>query len=54
MASFALADPKTIPMNILFPEQYEASKRMIVRDFAFFGTCIVASVLLVVMINTAA
>lgn len=44
MASPFAADPYRVPLNVLFPEQYEASKRMIVRDFALLGALIVASV----------
>lgn len=40
----AAVRPETLPMNVLFPEAFEASKRMIVRDFAFFGATIVLSV----------
>lgn len=53
MAFPALADPHRTPIHVLFPEQYEASKRMIVRDFAYFGVVIVSSVLLVAILGTA-
>lgn len=53
MAFPALVDAHKVPVHILFPEQYEASKRMIIRDFAFFGVCIVSSVLLTVIIGNA-
>ena len=53
MAPFALADPKTYPLHVLFPEDYQASRRMIARDFAFFGVVIVASVVLVAVIGAA-
>ncbi|HET6405218.1 MAG TPA: hypothetical protein VFH78_11260 [Candidatus Thermoplasmatota archaeon] len=48
------ADPSHLPLNVLFPEQYEASKRMIVRDFALLGGLIVGSVLLAASIHLAA
>lgn len=44
MASPFAADPHRVPLNVLFPEHYEASKRMIVHDFALLGALIVASV----------
>lgn len=38
-------DPKNIPMNVLFPEAYRASCRMIVRDFTMFGLSMVGMVI---------
>ena len=37
-------DPETVPMNVLFPEAYAQSKRMIVRDFLTYGFAIVSFV----------
>lgn len=53
MAFPALADPQRIPLHVLFPEEYEASRRMIARDFAFFGLCIVGSILAAAVVNLA-
>lgn len=44
MASPFAADPASMPLNVLFPEQYEASKRMIAHDFVLLGALIVACV----------
>lgn len=41
MRPFASID--TTPLHVLFPEDYERSKRMIVQDFAFMGGIIVLS-----------
>ena len=53
MASFALVTPDRMPVHVLFPDQYQASKRSIARDFVYFGTCIVGSLVLAAMINLA-
>lgn len=37
-------DAASLPMNVLFPEAYRASCRMIVRDLSFFGTSLVVMV----------
>lgn len=37
-------DARALPMNVLFPDAYRASARMIVRDFAAFGTAMVIGV----------
>ena len=37
-------EASSLPMHVLFPEDYARSKRMIVRDFAIFGALIVVSV----------
>jgi len=37
-------DPSALPMNVLFPEQYRETRRMIVRDFAILGTMLVVTV----------
>lgn len=52
-AARVLQKPERTPLNVLFPESYEASKREIVRDFVFFGTTIVVSILLGAMANLA-
>ena len=44
MALPLIPNPETVPLHIAFPEQYEASKRMIVKDFAAFGALIVVAV----------
>lgn len=44
MALFGSANPEHVPANVLFPEHYKASCRMIARDFALFGTGIVVTV----------
>ena len=44
MASPFAADPASMPLHVLFPEQYEASKRMIAYDFVLLGATIVACV----------
>lgn len=36
-------DPSALPANVLFPEEYKESARMIVRDFAFFGAALVVA-----------
>jgi hypothetical protein len=41
-----------LPLHVLFPADYEASKRAIVRDFAFFGSVIVGTVLIVAMVGS--
>ena len=53
MASPFVPDPHSMPLNVLFPEQYEASKRMIVHDFALLGAMIVATVLAAALVNVA-
>lgn len=53
MAFPALVPADQMPMNVLFPERYEASKRMIVRDFAFLGGTIVLGVVLAALVNLA-
>lgn len=40
-------DLSAMPLHVLFPEQYEHSKRMIVRDFAYFGLWVTGLVVLV-------
>ena len=44
MSLLAPRNPENVPLNVLFPEQYAASARMVARDFAFFGLAIVTSV----------
>lgn len=45
MAPFPVrARPEDVPLDVLFPEDYRHSARMIVRDFAFFGGFIVAAI----------
>lgn len=46
MSLGTLAAPENLPDHVLFPEAYEASRRMIIRDFAWFGTVIVATCVL--------
>lgn len=53
MAFPALFDANSVPLNRLFPEHYESSKRMIIRDFAFFGSTLVLGVLLAALLNLA-
>lgn len=38
------ADPASLPLNVLFPEEYARSSRMIVQDFALLGGGMVALV----------
>lgn len=38
------------PLHVLFPEQYEASKRTIARDLALLGSMVVCAVLAVVLV----
>jgi hypothetical protein len=42
-------DAASVPLHRLFPEEYRATRRQIVRDFAFFGLCIVGFVLSLVL-----
>lgn len=51
MALPALANPADVPLHVLFPEHYEASKKEITRDFVFFGSVITMSVVLVALIG---
>jgi hypothetical protein len=51
MAFPALAHPRDVPAHLLFPEHYEASKRMIVRDFLLLGSVIVGSVVFAALID---
>jgi hypothetical protein len=53
MASlFGSANASNLPMNVLFPEAYEASKREIARDFIGFGVGItIATVALALLLN---
>ena len=50
---FARRTAYETPDHILFPEDYEATKRMIVRDFIFFGAYIVGGIVAVAFIGTA-
>lgn len=53
MAFPGIAPRSSLPTaNLLFPEQYAASKRAIVRDFALFGACIVAALVSVALVGT--
>lgn len=51
MAAPFAADPQRIPLNVLFPEQYEASKRMIAHDFVLLGGTIVASIVIAALLH---
>lgn len=51
MAFPALVHPNQVPLDTLFPESYEASKKEIARDFVFFGFLIVGSVLFAATLN---
>jgi hypothetical protein len=51
MASFALVSPEQMPIHVLFPDQYEASKRTIALDFLFFGTAITLAVVVAAVVN---
>lgn len=42
------------PAHVLFPEAYQETKRMIIRDFAFLGGFIVWSVVVIGLAATAA
>lgn len=53
MASPFVADPTRVPLNVLFPEQYEASKRMIAQDFLLIGATIVAGIVGVAFLHYA-
>lgn len=37
-------NPESVPSHHLFPAEYEATKRMIIRDFAFFGIAVIGIV----------
>ena len=50
MALPLIPNPETVPLHIMFPEQYRESRRMIVRDFAFFGAAIVVGVVALAII----
>jgi hypothetical protein len=41
-------NPETLPLHVVFPEQYAASKKQIVRDFA---RIVVVTVTFVVALN---
>lgn len=47
MSRHSLVPASALPADVLFPEAYEESKRTLVRDFAFFGSVIVLSVVAV-------
>ena len=49
MHPFGPAVVENAPAHVLFPEAYAATKRQIMKDFAFFGAYIVAGVVLVAM-----
>jgi len=53
MAFPGALDAHSIPIHRLFPEHYEASKRMIVRDFIFLGSTLVLSIVLAALVNVA-
>lgn len=53
MAFPALVPADQMPVHVLFPEHYEASKREIARDFVFFGVAIAGSIILAAMLNLA-
>jgi hypothetical protein len=44
MHPFGPRNAHNLPMNVLFPEAYAASKRMITRDFVVIGAWIVGFV----------
>ena len=44
MASPVAPAPENVPLHLLFPAEYRASCRMIVRDFAAYGVALVAMV----------
>jgi hypothetical protein len=50
MASPLVPNPASLPLNVLFPEEYRASKRHIVRDFFVYSSAIVLFVVSVVAI----
>lgn len=43
-------DPHKTPLNVLFPDEYRASCRMIARDLALFGAWISGFVVMVAWI----
>lgn len=49
----AKRDVEAMPANLLFPDAYERTKRMIVLDFLTLGAILVAGVILAAMINLA-
>lgn len=51
MAFPAMRDVNRVPLNELFPESYEASKRETARDFVLFGAVIAASVIAAAALN---
>lgn len=51
MAFPALVPVDQVPANVLFPEHFAASKKMITKDFVFFGSVIVLSVVFAALMN---
>lgn len=45
-------DPSTLPVHVLFPQEYEASKREIIRDFAFFGSVIAGTAIVGALLSS--
>lgn len=41
------------PANVLFPEAYAATRKQIVKDFAFFGVAIVWTIVVAAVVGTA-
>lgn len=37
-------DPASLPVHVLFPEEYRRSARMVVQDFALLGGMLVAGI----------
>ena len=44
MASPFAPNPESVPLHLLFPAEYRATCKMIVKDFALIGTMMVAGV----------
>lgn len=44
MASPFAPNPENLPLHVLFPAEYRASCKMIVKDFAFYGVALVGLV----------
>lgn len=42
MAPLLPMDPRSVPLHVLFPEDYQRSARMVSRDFVLLGGVLVA------------
>lgn len=44
MASLLAPNPENVPLHLLFPAEYRATCKMIVKDFSLIGAMLVVSV----------